>query len=58
MTITWKEREHSAVENEVMNDPLSLDALRVCGLLNFFKIPNTKTNTRLLEMLVNYWDSK
>lgn len=56
MTITWKEREHNAVDNEVMNDPLALEALRGCGLLIFFKMPNMKTNTRLLEMLVNYWD--
>lgn len=56
MEITWKEREHSAIDNEVMNDPLALDALRGCELLKFFNIPNMKTNTRLLEMLVNYWD--
>lgn len=56
MTITWIEIEHSVVDNEVMNDPLSLDALRGCGLLKIFKMPNVKTNTRLLEMLVNYWD--
>lgn len=54
MTITWKEREHSVVDNEVMNDPLSLDPLRGCGLLKILKMPNMKTNSRLLEMLVNY----
>ena len=56
MTITWREREHAAVDNEVMNSPEALDALRGCGLLKFFKLPNMKENTRLLEMLINYWD--
>jgi len=43
------------VDDEVMNDPNSLDALRGCGLLKFFKIPNMKSNTCLLEMLIHYW---
>ena len=56
MPITWREREHAAVDNEVMNSPEALDALWGCGLLKFFKLPNMKVNTRLLEMLINYWD--
>jgi len=55
MPITWREREHTAVDDEVMNDPSALDALRGCGLLKFFKLPNMKANTRLLEMLLDYW---
>lgn len=55
MTIRWREREHSAIENEVMQDQQSLDILRYCRLLNNFKMKNMKTNTRLLEILVNYW---
>lgn len=38
-----------------MNDPNALDALRGCGLIKFFKMPNMKANTRLLEMLIHYW---
>jgi len=56
MTITWREREHAAVDNEVMNDLEALDALRGCGLLKFFKLPNMKANTRLLERLIDYWN--
>ena len=56
MTITWREREHAAVDSEVMNDPQALDALRGCGLLKFFKLPNMKANVRLLELLISYWD--
>jgi len=56
MPITWREREHDAVDREVMNDPQALDALRGCGLLKFFKLPNMKGNVRLLEKLISYWD--
>ena len=38
-----------------MNDPNALYALRGCSLLKFFKMPNMKANTRLLEMLIHYW---
>ena len=54
MTITWKEREHATIDDEVMNDQQALDALRGCGLLKIFKMPNMKANTRLLEMLIHY----
>ena len=56
MNISWREREHSAIENEVMQDQWSLNVLRNCGLLKFFKMPNMKSNVRLLEMLVNCWE--
>ena len=58
MPVSWREREHATVDNEVMNDPDALEALRGCGLLKFFKLPNMKANTRLLEMLIDYWDVK
>ena len=55
ITITWREREHTTIDNEVMNDQKALDALRGCGLLKFFKMPNMKAKTCLLEMLIHYW---
>jgi len=55
MTITWREREHSAIDNKVMEDQNSLDSLRGYGLLKFFKMPNMKANTRLLDILIHYW---
>ena len=39
-----------------MNSPEALDVLRGCSLLMFFKLPNMKANTRLLEMLLDYWN--
>ena len=38
-----------------MNDQIALDALRGCGLLKIFKMPNMKANTCLLELLIHYW---
>lgn len=57
-TITWHEREHSAIDNQVMEDQNALDALRGCGLLEFFKIPNMKVNTRLLVLRIHYWSAE
>lgn len=54
MQVTWREREHALVDDEVMNDPNALEALRGCGLLNFFKMPNMKANTCLVKMLIHY----
>ena len=56
MPVTWREREHTAVDDEVMNSPEALDALRGCDLLKLFKLPNMKANKRLLEMLLDYWN--
>lgn len=56
MSIVWKEREHSEVDNEVLGDREALDALRNCGLLKFYMLSYMKTQTQLLEMLVHYWD--
>lgn len=52
MTITWREREHTTIDNEVMNDQNSLDTLRGYGLLKFFKMPNMKANAGLLKILI------
>ena len=58
MSISWREREHSAIDNEVMEDQTSLDILQTCGLFKFFKIPNMKSNVHLLQMLVDHWESE
>ena len=45
MKITWHEREHNVINNQVMEDQNALDAFRECGLLKLFKMPNMKANT-------------
>ena len=54
--ISWREFEHSAIDKEVMQDRAAQNILRNCGLFKFFKMQNMKSNVRLLEMLINYWE--
>lgn len=56
MFITWRERWQSVIDNEVTDDQMVLDALKGCGLLKKFNMPNTKENIGLLKMLIHYWD--
>ena len=58
MEIIWREREHQDMDQEVMCDPLTLNALRRCGLLKFFRMMNMWAQLRLLETLVSYWDPR
>lgn len=36
MVIEWREREHEGADNEALNHPSTVDALRQCGLLKYF----------------------
>ena len=36
MVIEWREREQEGVDNEALNHPDTVDALRQCGLLKYF----------------------
>lgn len=48
-------KENIDVDNEVLNDQEALDRLKNCGLLKLLIMPNMRTLTRLLEMLIHYW---
>ena len=56
MVIEWREREHSDDDDIILGDPGAINALRQCGLLKFFKVPNMKAQKQLLRMLIEYWD--
>jgi len=56
MSIIWREREHSDVDNEVLEDQESLYGLKNYGLLKFLMMPSMRGQNRLLEMLIHYWD--
>ena len=56
MTLTWREREHSAVDNEVMGNDEALEALQGCGLLKFFLTPRLRAQPNLLEFLIRAWN--
>jgi hypothetical protein len=52
----WREREHEEKDYIAMNYLGTLNALRQCGLLKFFKIQGMRAQLRLLEYLVHMWD--
>jgi hypothetical protein len=54
--LEWREREHEDDDFIVGNDPGTVNALRQCGLLKFFKIQGMRAQLRLLEYLVHMWD--
>jgi hypothetical protein len=55
--LEWREREHEDDDSMALNDPGTIDALRQCGLLKFFKIQGMRAQRRLLEYLVHMWDA-
>jgi hypothetical protein len=54
--LEWREREHEDDDFMDLNDPGTINALRQCGLLKFFKIQGMRAQLRLLEYLVHMWD--
>ena len=56
MVVEWREREHGDDDDAILSDPGAINALRQCGLLKFFKVPNMKAQKQLLRKLIEYWD--
>ena len=56
MVIEWREREHGDNDDAILNDPGAINALRNCGILKLFKVPNMKAQKQLLRKLIEYWD--
>jgi len=56
MLLEWREREHEALDTEVMESDAALEALRLCGLKKIFEMNSMRAQPRMLEMLVGYWD--
>ena len=54
--VIWKEREHETSDVQDVNDPRTIEALRNCGLLKYFRVPGMKAHVRLLEYIINMWD--
>jgi hypothetical protein len=57
MMLEWREREYEEVDVAVERDPGAQMALKICGLYNFWALKGMRAQVRLLQMLVNYWDS-
>jgi hypothetical protein len=54
--LEWREREHEEDDAITGNDPGTVDALRDCWLLKFFRISGMRAQLKLLEYLVHMWD--
>ena len=48
MVIEWRVHEHEGANNEALNHPDIVDALRQCGLLKYFQISSMRSETSLL----------
>ena len=42
--VIWKERDHDTFEVQDANDPPTIEALRNCGLLKYFRVPSMKAH--------------
>lgn len=56
MVIEWRKCEHEGADNEALNHPDTVDALRQCGLLKYFQISSMRSEISLLQLLIGYWD--
>ena len=56
MVLEWREREDEDLDREALQDPLTLNSLRRCGLLKFFHMGDMHAQVRFLESLVRFWD--
>ena len=56
MVLEWREREHGDVKEDVQGDLMDQQALRACGLYNFWCLGSQRAKLRLLQLLVDYWD--
>ena len=56
MSITWREREHEEQDMVALNDPGTVEALKNCGLLKYFRLSGMRQQIELLQFLVHAWD--
>ena len=59
MSLTWREREHEEEDMIALHDPVTVNALRNCGLLKFFRISSMRAQISLLHLLqymLDAWD--
>jgi len=56
MAITWRECEHEEEDLIALHDPVTVNALRNCGLLKFFRISSMRQQINLLQYWLDAWD--
>ena len=58
MMLEWSERENKDMDMISMGYRMTLNDLRRCGLLKFYRTSNMRAHVWLLEALVHLWDHK
>ena len=56
MVLEWREIEHENMDQDALRSAPIVQALRQSGLLKFFCTSPMRSNVRLLEFFINYWD--
>ena len=56
MVVTWRECENEEEDMLALHDPVTVNALRNCGLLKFFHISSMRQRINLLQYLLDAWD--
>ena len=56
MVIIWREREHEEQDMISLNNQGTVEALRNCGLLKYFRLCSMWQQIELLQFLVCSWD--
>ena len=56
MPVTWREREHEGEDMLALHDPVTVNALRNCGLFKFLRISSMRQQIKLLQYLLDAWD--
>ena len=54
--VIWKECELELDDPQVVNDPMTVRALRECGVLKYLWFPRMRDHVRLLDYLIQMWD--
>jgi len=56
MPVTWREHEHEEEDMLALHDPVTVNALRNCGLFKFFRISSMRQQINLLQYFLDAWD--
>jgi len=57
MSITWQEREHEEKDMVALNNLSTIEALKNCGLLKYFKLSKMRQQIELLQFLCSCMES-
>ena len=57
MLLEWRECEHEDFDRVVHGDSNAQKVLQRCGLYKLWKLGSLRSQPRLLQMFVDYWDA-